>query len=116
MTTLDPQVTQGILELLGEAQGDWEYTGESGPDTRFVADLGLESLEIVVLSTMIQQQYGRLPFPEYFDEIGRAPGEDRHVTVADLVNFVCTHRQLRQEVWRWDRHYCSVWTAPRSRF
>ena len=93
MTTLDPQVTQGILELLGEAQGDWEYTGEIGPDTRFVADLGLESLEIVVLSTMVQQRYGRLPFPQFFDEIGQRPVDERDLSVADLAMFVCEHRQ-----------------------
>jgi acyl carrier protein len=93
MTTLDPQVTQGILELLSDAQGDWEYTGEIGPDTRFVADLGLESLEIVVLSTMVQQRYGRLPFPQFFDEIGQRPVDERDLTVADLAMFVCEHRQ-----------------------
>ena len=31
MTTLDPQVLQGILELLSEAQGDWEYDGRDRP-------------------------------------------------------------------------------------
>jgi len=93
MTTLDPQVLQGILELLEEAQGDWEYEGEIGPDTRFVADLGLESLEIVVLSTMVQQRYGRLPFPQFFEEIGQRPEEQRDISVAELALFVCEHRQ-----------------------
>jgi acyl carrier protein len=93
MTTLDPEVTQGILALLNDAQGDWEYTGEIGPQTRFVADLGLESLEIVVLSTMIQQRYGRLPFPQFFDEIGRRPVDERDLTVAEVAAFVCEHRQ-----------------------
>jgi acyl carrier protein len=93
MTTLDPQVTEGILELLSEAQGDWEYTGEIGPHTQFVADLGLESLEIVVLSTMVQQRYGRLPFPQFFDEIGQRPVDQRDLSVADLAAFVCEHRQ-----------------------
>ena len=93
MTTLDPQVMQGILALLNEASGDWEHTGEIGPQTRFVADLGLESLEIVVLSTMVQQRYGRLPFPQFFDEIGQRPVDERDLTVADLAMFVCEHRQ-----------------------
>ena len=93
MTTLDPQVLQAILALLGEAQGDWEYAGEIGPQTRFVADLGLESLEIVVLSTMVQQQFGRLPFPEYFEEIGQRPVDERDLTVAELAMFVSQHRQ-----------------------
>ncbi len=93
MTTLDPQVMEGILELLSEAQGDWEYEGEIGPDTLFVADLGLESLEIVVLSTMVQQRYGRLPFPQFFDEIGQRPVDQRDLSVSDLASFVCEHRQ-----------------------
>ena len=99
MTQLDPEVLDGVLALLGESQGDWEYTGEIGPDTYFIADLGLESLEIVVLSTLVQQQYGRMPFPEFFDEIGQRPVDERDVTVAELVSFVCKHRQtIRQEV------------------
>jgi acyl carrier protein len=99
MTELDPQVLEGIVALLNELKGDWEYAGEIGPETYFVADLGLESLEIVVLSTMIQQQYGRLPFPEYFDQIGQRPIDERDVSVAELASFVCEHRQpIRQEV------------------
>jgi acyl carrier protein len=99
MNQLDPAILASILGLLDELKEDWEYDGEITPDTRFVADLGLESLEIVVLATMIQQQHGRLPFPEYFDEIGQRPVEERDVTVAELVTFVATHRQpIRQEV------------------
>jgi len=99
VSELDPQVTASILAMLDELKGDWEYGGEIAPDTRFIADLGLESLEIVVLSTLIQQRYGRLPFPAYFDEIGRRPLEERDVTVADLVGFVCRNREsAAQEV------------------
>jgi len=93
MNEIDPQVLEGILALLREAQGDWEFDGEIGPETRFVADLGLESLEIVVLSTMVQQQYGKLPFPQFFDEIGQRPVEERDVSVIELARFVCEHRQ-----------------------
>ncbi len=96
MTTIDPQVLQAILALLEEAQGDWEYTGEIGADTYFVADLGLESLEIVVLSTMVQQQFGKLPFPQFFEEIGQRPIDERDLTVADVAMFVCEHRQPTQ--------------------
>ena len=96
MTTLDPQVVQAILALLEDAQGDWEYTGEIGVDTRFVADLGLESLEIVILSTMVQQQFGKLPFPQFFEEIGQRPVDRRDISVAELAMFVCEHRQPKQ--------------------
>jgi len=93
MTTIDPAVTAGLLELLEELAGDWEYDGEIRPDTRFVADLGLESLEIVVLGTLIQQRYGKLPFSEFLEELGQRPVEDRDLTVQQLVVFVCEHRQ-----------------------
>ena len=93
MTHVDPEVLDGVLKLLQELSGDWEYDGVIGPDTYFLADLGLESLDIVVLGTMIQQQYGRLPFAEYLEELGQRPVEQRDITVAELVAFVCEHRQ-----------------------
>lgn len=99
MNALDPEVLGSVLALLDEMKGDWEYTGEIEPGTYFIADLGLESLEIVVLATMIQQHYGRLPFPEFFDEIGQRPVDERDVTVAELVGFICERRQpIGQEV------------------
>jgi acyl carrier protein len=97
MTVLDQDVLADMLELLDELKGDWEYTGTIGPGTYFIADLGLESLEIVVLATMIQQRYGRLPFPAFFDEIGQRPVEERDVSVAELVAFVCEHRRAIPE-------------------
>jgi acyl carrier protein len=93
MTRIDPAVLEGVLDLLNELSGDWEYDGVVGPDTYFLADLGLESLDIVVLGTMIQQQYGRLPFAEYLEELGQRPVDERDVSVAELVAFVCEHRQ-----------------------
>jgi acyl carrier protein len=93
MTQVDARVLAGVLDLLDELAGDWEYDGVIGPETRFIADLGLESLEIVVLGTMIQHQYGRLPFAEYLEELGQRPVEERDVTVAELVAFICEHRQ-----------------------
>lgn len=99
MSSIDDQILASLLELLDELKGDWEYDGQILPGTGFIADLGLESLEIVVLATMIQQQYGRLPFPAFFDAIGQRPADDRDVTVAELVSFVAEHRQpTAQEV------------------
>jgi acyl carrier protein len=99
MTRTDPQVMAAVLALLGELAGDWEYDGDIGPETTFLEDLGLESLEIVVLGTMLEQRYGRLPFAQYLEELGRRPVDERDVTVAELVAFVCEHRRpLLEEV------------------
>ena len=92
-TATDVDILAGVLELLDELAGDWEYDGAITPETRFLADLGLESLEIVVLGEMIQHKYGRLPFAEYLQELGERPEDERDVTVAELVAFVCAHRR-----------------------
>jgi len=88
----DPQVLADVMEQINELAGDWEFEGEITPETRFLADLGLESLDLVVLGTMIQHRYGRLPFAEYYAEIGQRPIAERDVSVADLVDFICTNR------------------------
>ena len=56
---IDPDVLAGVIGVLEQLADDWEYDDEITPATRFVEDLGLESLEIVVLGTMIQQRYGK---------------------------------------------------------
>lgn len=90
--TVDDRVLAEVLELLDELAGDWEYDGGIEPTTRFLHDLGLESLDLVVLGTMLQQRYGPLPFTEYYAEIGRRPIDERDVTVAELVDFICANR------------------------
>ncbi len=84
--------------MVRELAEDWEYDGELTPDTRFLADMGLESLDIVVIGTMIQHRYGRLPFTEWLAEIGERPVEQRDVTVGELVAFICQHRPAAAEV------------------
>jgi acyl carrier protein len=86
--TDDDRVLAEVLHLLDELAGDWEYDGPIEPTTRFLRDLSLESLDLVVLGTMLQQRYGPLPLTEYYAEIGRRPVEKRDVTVAELVEFV----------------------------
>jgi acyl carrier protein len=92
-------MTDILAELLGmidELAGDWEYDGPVTPETYFLADMGLESLDLVVLGTMIQSRYGRLPFAEYLAEVGERPVEQRDVSVAELVDFVRTHAAVLQ--------------------
>jgi len=97
MSELDPQVLADVLKLIDELAGDWEFDGTITSETRFLRDLGLESLDLVVLGTMIQQRYGQLPFAEYYAQVGQRPVEERDVSVADLVVFICEHRTLSAE-------------------
>jgi acyl carrier protein len=51
----------------------------------------MESLDLVVLGTSLQDRYGRLPFSEFLAEIGQRPVEERDISVGELVAFVGGH-------------------------
>lgn len=93
MTHTDPVVMAEVLDLINQMADDWEYSGPVNADTLFLADMGLESLDLVILGTMIQQQYGQMPFAEFLAEIGQRPVEERDVTVGELVAYVCQYRR-----------------------
>jgi acyl carrier protein len=97
----EEQVLAEVLELLQQLAGDWEYAGEVNSETYLVADLAFESLGLVVLGTLIQERYGRLPFTELLAEIGQRPVEQRDLSVGELVAYVCVHcdRSLVRSVW-----------------
>jgi acyl carrier protein len=84
-------VLSDVLNLVNELADDWEFDGEVTPDTFFIQDLGLESLDLVVLGTSIQYRYGQLPFAEYLADLGQRPVEERDVTIDDVVNFIVTN-------------------------
>ncbi len=76
-------------------------------DTRFFADLGLASIDAVVLSEAIQAHYGRpLPFNDLMAEIGRRT--DRDLSIGELVAF------LRRTSLRYDSSTPGPSPCPRS--
>ncbi len=87
----ESKVLADVLKLMTELADDWEYSGEVASDTRLLRDVGLESLDLVVLGTTIQQRYGRLPFSELLAALGERPVEERDLTVGELVAFICEH-------------------------
>jgi acyl carrier protein len=61
-----------------------------GEDTRFFADLGLASIDAVVLGEALQQHYRRpLPFSDLMADIGRRT--DRDLSIGELVAFLQAH-------------------------
>ncbi len=85
------QILQYVLHVFEELRSDWDYSDPIGPQSRLVADLTFESLDLVVLGTSIQEHYqAQIPFAEFLAEIGQRAQRD--ATVAELVDFV--HRQL----------------------
>jgi acyl carrier protein len=64
------------------------------PGTRFFADLGLASIDVVVLGEAIQHRFGqRLPFDELLAELGRRAQRD--LEIRELIVFL---QRSRDEV------------------
>jgi acyl carrier protein len=82
-------ILQDVSTLLADHMGVAPTTAID-EDTRFFADLGLASIDAVVLSEAIQAHYGRpLPFNDLMAEIGRRT--DRDLAIGELVTFLNTH-------------------------
>jgi len=79
-----------ILVLLRELADDWEYSGTINGDTCLVADMGLESLDVVILGLAVQERYGQtMPFAELLVEIGQR--DERDMSVGEWVDFIHKH-------------------------
>jgi acyl carrier protein len=64
-----------------------DYTGTINPETRFFADLGLASIDAVVLGETLQKHYGRpLPFGELMADLGRRA--ERDMSVGEVADFL----------------------------
>ena len=88
------QIMSDVLGLLRTLADDWEYTGEITPQTRFFADMGLASLDVVVLGTAIQEHYKQVfPFGELFAQVGQRALSD--IPVGEWVDFIHEHFEER---------------------
>jgi acyl carrier protein len=83
------QVLAAVLDLMSQLAGDWEYSDPITPETLLLADMGCESLDLVVLGTMLQERYGRMPFAEFLALLGQQEMQD--VSVGQLAEFVYEH-------------------------
>ena len=86
-----------ILATLEKVSEDWEYSGQITPDTFLLEDLGLESIDVVVLGEFLEEYYQQsFPFTEYFTEL--AQQEILDLRISDLVDFIDKHFSTQNEV------------------
>ena len=79
-------VAEHVLQTLGQLASDWEQDQAITPETWLFTDLGLQSLDAVVLGASLQQHYGKpIPYAELLADIGRRPVHD--VSVNEWVDF-----------------------------
>jgi acyl carrier protein len=87
------EILEDVAEILAGFHGDDPDT--IGPATRFFADLGLASIDAVVLGEALQLHYGRpLPFGELMAELGRRT--ERDMSVGEVADFL--HRHLARNM------------------
>ena len=87
MKTERADVLKDVLDMIQEMAEDWEYTGSITRDTGLLSDMGLASLDLVVMANTVQQHYGQvLPFPEFFADLGQRAARD--ISVGEWVDFI----------------------------
>jgi acyl carrier protein len=75
-----------VLRTIEELSRDWDYSRPVGPESLLFAELGLESLDVVVLGTAIQEHYKfQMPLAELLSDVGQR--ERRDLSIAELVDF-----------------------------
>jgi acyl carrier protein len=78
-----------ITAILSQQTGV-TFSSTLNEETRFFADLGLASIDAVVLTESLQKHYGRtLPFHELIAEVGRRT--ERDLSIGELVAFLTAH-------------------------
>jgi acyl carrier protein len=83
------EILADVSRLLADHMGVAPSTAID-EETRFFADLGLASIDAVVLGEAMQRHYRRsLPFNDLMAEIGRRT--DRDLSIGELVSFLHAH-------------------------
>lgn len=89
MKMTESAILADLAQILSDFQGR-EYSGPIDGKTRFFADLGLASIDAVVLGETLERHYGRpLPFADLMAELGRR--QDRDLSMNDLATFLAAH-------------------------
>ncbi|WP_088256852.1 acyl carrier protein [Fimbriiglobus ruber] len=84
------QIYHDLAEVMAAAFPNHDISTEMGSETRVFADLGLTSIELVVLGERVEQFYGRrLPFGPFLAGL-RARGAD-DLELGEVVAFLQRH-------------------------
>lgn len=81
------EILEYVLKSLSELSEDWDYSEPINEDTLLFSQMGLDSLDLVVLGTGMQEHYERqMPFAEFLAGVGERGEKD--VPVRELVDFI----------------------------
>jgi len=85
--TAPDRVLADLATVVRRAFPDRDFQDAVGPDTRVLADLGLASIDIVVLAEQLGAYYGkRLPFGSFLKGLRDRGADD--IALGELVTFL----------------------------
>jgi len=83
------QILLDLQSLLRDFNGR-EYSGDIGPETLFFGDLGMVSIDAVILAETLERFYGRtFPFSQFLAEVARDGVRD--IRLGELARFLHEH-------------------------
>lgn len=90
-------ILQSLIQILKDMTSDWdlEFSGGINADTRLIADLTLESIDMVQFVVAIQEQFHRRDLP--FEKLLMADGQYvEDLRVEEVVNFLDENLNARR--------------------
>jgi acyl carrier protein len=85
------EIYEGVIAILEHITSDWDqdFAGGIRPESRLVADLGFESIDVVQFVSALEDRFRRtdLPFERLLMVDGRYVGD---LSVASVVDFLDT--------------------------
>lgn len=83
------EVMAYLSDLLQNFNGR-EYSGPIGPDTLFFSELGMMSIDAVVLGETVESHYRqKFPFPRFLAALAQRGAED--MSIGELAEFLAEH-------------------------
>jgi acyl carrier protein len=78
-----------LADLLQNFNGR-EYSGPIGPETLFFSELGMMSIDAVVLGETVETHFGqRFPFPKFLASLAQRGADD--LSVGELADFLAAN-------------------------
>lgn len=84
---LDPAILAELTTVMQQTFPERDPPEDIGPDTRILADLGLVSIDVIVLAEKLEEHFGqKLGFPQFLASLRARNADD--ITLGELVAFL----------------------------
>jgi acyl carrier protein len=83
----DQQILEDLAQVMRKALPDQDLAGPYDSDTRILADMGLASIDVIIIAEKIEEHYGRkFPFGNFLAGLRQKGADD--LTLGEIVEFL----------------------------